>query len=248
MRIHARLMSRDRVTRRFGALTALNDVTLDILPDEILGIAGPNGAGRSTLLNVCTGALAATSGRVLVGGRNVAGLRLHAFCRLGVARTFQIPQVFSSMSVRENVSTGARFRLVGKGGGGGAEAAADAALKATGLALQAGQPASTADLLTRKRIMLAAAIATRPQLLFMDEPLGGLNADEVAGFAGLIRRLQATLRITFVVLEHKIRALSQLSNRILILHFGAVLALDAPAKVLASERVIEISLGRRNLA
>lgn len=244
----APLMSLDRVSRRFGALTALDEVTLDILPDEILGIAGPNGAGKSTLLNVCTGALAPSSGRVLVGGRDVGGQRPYGFCRLGVARTFQIPQVFSSMSVGDNVATGARFGLADKGEGGDVAASTDEALELTGLAPLSGRPASKADLLTRKRIMLAAAIATRPRLLFMDEPLGGLNAEEVASFAALIRRLHEQLRVTFVVVEHKIRALSSLSSRILILHFGAVLALDTPERVLANERVIEIYLGKRNLA
>lgn len=244
----AALMRLDAVSRRFGALMALSDVSLDIRPGEILGIAGPNGAGKTTLLNVCTGALAPSAGRVIVDGRDLAGRRPHIFCRAGVARTFQIPQVFHSMSVRDNVWTGARFGLADKAGTADLGGAVEEALAVTGLAADANLPVSRADLLTRKRVMLAAALATRPKLLFMDEPFGGLNAEEVDQFAGLVRDLYAKLDITFVVVEHKIRALSAISQRMLILNFGSVLILDTPERVLKDENVIRIYLGKRNLA
>ena len=246
--VAAPLMRLDAVGRRFGALKALSDVTFDIRPNEILGIAGPNGAGKTTLLNVCTGALAPSSGRVLVEGRDLGGRRPHIFCRAGVARTFQIPQVFHSMSVRDNVWTGARFGLADKAGSADLGESVDAALAITGLSGDADRPVSSADLLTRKRIMLAAALATGPKLLFMDEPFGGLNAEEVDSFAALVKDLYTKLGITFVVVEHKIRALSALSQRMLILNFGSVLILDTPARVLADENVIRIYLGKRNLA
>lgn len=242
------LMRLEGVSRRFGALMALTDVCLDIASGEILGIAGPNGAGKTTLLNVCTGLLAPSSGSVLVEGRDLAGQRPHVFCRAGVARTFQIPQVFGSMTVRDNVVTGARFGLADKGGGGSMDEAIEAALSATGLSGLADQPVTKADLLTRKRVMLAAALATKPKLLFMDEPFGGLNAGEVDTFAALVRDLHESLGTTFVVVEHKIRALAQLSHRMLILNFGQVLVLDTPERVLADENVIRIYLGKRNLA
>jgi len=185
---------------------------------------------------------------VLVEGRDLGGRRPHIFCRAGVARTFQIPQVFHSMSVRDNVWTGARFGLADKAGSADLGESVDAALAITGLSGDADRPVSSADLLTRKRIMLAAALATGPKLLFMDEPFGGLNAEEVDSFAALVKGLYTKLCMTFVVVEHKIRALSALSQRMLILNFGSVLMLDTPARVLADENVIRIYLGKRNLA
>jgi branched-chain amino acid transport system ATP-binding protein len=244
----ASLMHLGAVSRRFGSLMALSDVTLDILPGEILGIAGPNGAGKTTLLNVCTGALAPSSGEVLVAGRQLAGRRPHTFCRAGVARTFQIPHVFGSMTIRDNIWTGARFGLALKGGAVDPGEAVAEALSITNLTSIADQPVAKAGLLIRKRVMLAASLATRPRLLFMDEPFGGLNAEEVESFAGLVRDLHRRLGITFVIVEHKIRALSALSQRMLILNFGSVLSLDTPERVLKDERVIRIYLGKRNLA
>jgi branched-chain amino acid transport system ATP-binding protein len=242
------LMRLSGISRRFGALMALADVTLDILPGEILGIAGPNGAGKTTLLNVVTGALALSSGQVLVEGQSLGGRRPHVFCRAGVARTFQIPQVFGSMTVRDNVWTGARFGLADKEDSTRSDDVIDTALELTGLKDLAHRPVASAGLLIRKRVMLAAALATGPKLLFMDEPFGGLNTGEVETFAGLVRALHRQLGITFVVVEHKIRALAALSNRILILNFGQVLILDTPERVLNNPDVIRIYLGKRNLA
>ena len=241
-------MRLEAVSRRFGTLMALSNVSLDVLAGEILGIAGPNGAGKTTLLNVCTGLIAPTSGRVLVEGQGLGGRRPHVFCRAGVARTFQIPQVFGSMTVRDNVSTGARFGLADKGTGDDMSAAIEDALGTTGLTPMADRAVARADLLTRKRVMLAAALATRPKLLFMDEPFGGLNASEVDTFAALVRDLHRQLDLTIVIVEHKVRALARLSHRMLILNFGQVLMLDTPERVLADENVIRIYLGKRNLA
>jgi len=241
------IMSLDHVSPRFGVPKALDDLSLDIRSGEILGIAGPNGAGKTTLLNVCTGAMPPSAGTLTFESHAVADLPAHRCCRLGIARTFQIPQIFSSMSVEENVATGAMF---------GARAPAAEALEAkvsdvltiTGLIGQRREPASRADLLTRKRIMLAAALATEPKLIFLDEPLAGLNAEEVDIFVGLFRRLHTALDLTLVVVEHKVRALASLSDRILILNSGSLLCLDRPDSVLRDARVIDIYLGARNLA
>jgi branched-chain amino acid transport system ATP-binding protein len=241
------IMSLDHVGRHFGALKALDDLTFDIRQGEILGIAGPNGAGKTTLLNVCTGAMTPSAGTLTFDGEAVAGLPAHRCCRLGIARTFQIPQIFSSMSVEDNVATGAMFAARAP-----AASALDArvsdVLTITGLIGQRHEPASRADLLTRKRIMLAAALATHPKLIFLDEPLAGLNAEEVDIFVGLFRRLHAALDLTLVVVEHKVRALASLSDRILILNAGSLLCLDRPDAVLRDARVIDIYLGARNFA
>ncbi len=240
-------MSLNDVVRRFGALRALDGVTFDIMQGEMLGVAGPNGAGKTTLLNVCTGVLPATSGHITFDGQAIRGMPPNQCCQLGIARTFQIPQIFSSMTVRENVATGAEFGI-GQGGGGNIEAHVSDVIDLVGLTPQQSNSVTDADLLTRKRIMLAAALATRPKLLFLDEPLSGLNADEVDSFVALFQRLHAALDLTFVIVEHKVRALADLSERILILNFGSVLMIDTPERVLSDERVIDVYLGTRNLA
>ena len=242
------ILAVEHVSRRFGSLMALNGLSFEIARGEILGIAGPNGAGKSTLLNVCTGVVPPSAGRVVFEGHTVSGLAAHRFCRIGIARTFQIPHIFSSMTVEENVLTGAMF--------GNATQLSEAALSGrlrdvieiTGLARQRRQQASLADLITRKRIMIAAALATDPKLLFLDEPLSGLNAEEVEIFVALFRHLHAALGLTLVVVEHKVRALAALSHRILILNAGTRLCLDRPEAVLSEPRVIDIYLGSRNLA
>jgi branched-chain amino acid transport system ATP-binding protein len=242
------IMSLERVSRRFGALKALDDLSFDIRDGEILGIAGPNGAGKTTLLNICTGVLTPSTGSLTFQDQAVAGLPAHRCCGLGIARTFQIPQIFSSMTVEDNVSTGAMFGSGKLAGDAAIKAKVSEALEITGLSRQRTQPASRADLLTRKCIMLAAALATQPKLIFLDEPLSGLNAEEVEIFVGLFRRLHAALRLTLVVVEHKVRALAALSDRILILDAGSLLYLDRPEAVLRDARVIDIYLGTRNFA
>lgn len=242
------ILAVEHVSRRFGSLLALNDLSFEIARGEILGIAGPNGAGKSTLLNVCTGVVPPSSGRVVFEGETVSGLPAHRFCRIGIARTFQIPQIFSSMTVEENVLTGAMFGNAKHMDDQRIRACLDDVLEITGLARQRHQSASLADLITRKRIMIAAALATGPRLLFLDEPLAGLNAEEVEIFVGLFRHLHAELGLTLVVVEHKVRALAALSRRILILNAGALLCLDTPDAVLREPRVIDIYLGSRNLA
>lgn len=240
------VMSLERVSRSFGMLKALDDLSFDIRDGEILGIAGPNGAGKTTLLNVCTGVLPPSSGTLTFEGHGVAGLPPHRCCHLGIARTFQIPQVFSSMTIEDNVATGAIFGTGAQVADAGTQVSE--VLEIVGLAGQRHQPASRADLLTRKRIMLAAALATRPKLVFLDEPLSGLNTEEVDVFVGLFHRLHAALKLTLVVVEHKVRALADLSDRILILNAGSLLCLDRPEVVLRDARVIDIYLGSRNLA
>ena len=242
------IMTVEHVSRRFGSLLALNNLSFEIRQGEILGIAGPNGAGKSTLLNVCTGVVPPSEGRVSFEGMSVTGIPPHRFCQIGIARTFQIPQIFSSLTVEENVSTGAMFghpkRLSDYEFG---KVLGDA-LEITGLTKQRRQPASQVDLLTRKRIMLAAALATNPRLVFLDEPLSGLNHEEVELFVDLFRHLHAKLGLTLVVVEHKVRALAALSHRILILNAGTKLCLDTPEAVLRHPGVIDVYLGSRNFA
>lgn len=238
------ILSLQEVVKRFGQLIALNNLSFEVLDGEIFGIAGPNGAGKSTLLNVVTGLIAPNRGTIEFAGEAIGGQPPHRICHHGIARTFQIPQVFSSMSIRDNVSIGATFGLACKPDGGLSEVQqVDEILSLTGLTSKQDVPAGKIDLLSRKMTMLSAALATRPKLVFMDEPLAGFTRKEIARFADLILALHRDLRITFVLVEHKIRALTRLSDRIMIVHQGRRIALDQPEAVLSDPQVIEVYLG-----
>ena len=240
------ILNLDGIVKRFGKLVALNHLSFGVRNGEVLGIAGPNGAGKSTALAVCTGQLAPDAGTIMFDGHALAGRQPHQFCHAGIARTFQIPQVFSSMTVRENIEVGLEFGGCGKR----SEPAqsADAILKLTDLLDSAEQPAASVDLITRKRIMLAAALATSPKLLFMDEPLAGLNEAEIDVFADLIKRVNAELGIAIVLVEHKVRTLAMLSSRIMILNFGQVVRLDVPDAIMSDPEIIELYLGKSHAA
>jgi branched-chain amino acid transport system ATP-binding protein len=233
----------DNVSKRFGALNVLTDVNLNVSRGEILGIAGPNGAGKSTLLNVCTGLLRPDHGEITFAGRCLKRAPQHRLCHLGIARTFQIPQVFESLSVFENVETGVLFGKRKRPTDEIRRARVREILDLLGIADKKDACAASVDLLTRKMIMLGAALATSPQIIFMDEPFGGLNKREIDTYVALIDKIKIALALGFVIVEHKIRALSQLSDRILILNFGSVLCCDFPDQVLRDKRVIDVYLG-----
>lgn len=230
----------ERITKRFGALLALNDLSFELRRNEIFGIAGPNGAGKSTLLNVCSGVLKPTFGKIVFEGKNVGGLAPYKMCHKGIGRTFQIPQGFSSLSIQENVEIGMTFGDTSSGTG---KEFIEELLENTGLKNHRDEQAGKVDLITRKMTMLAAVLATKPKIVFMDEPLAGLNADEIQVFADLISQLHERAQVTFVIVEHKIRALSKLSGRLMIIHFGKCICLDVPEAVVKDEYVREVYLG-----
>lgn len=238
------ILSVQNVTKTFGTLAAVANLSFDVERGEIFGIAGPNGAGKSTLLNVCTGMLPLDSGEIFFDGDRVDGYRPHRLCHSGLARTFQIPKIFTSMSIHDNVATGAMFGIGRQRQDGRAKKElVEDILDMTGLAPKRDMQAGKVDLLTRKMTMLAAALATRPKLVFMDEPLAGLTSDEIDHMVDLILRLKQKLNITIMLIEHKVRALSELSDRIMITHQGQRICLDVPAKVLRDELVVEVYLG-----
>jgi branched-chain amino acid transport system ATP-binding protein len=235
--------------KAFGAVTALNDLSFEVDKGEIFGIAGPNGAGKTTLLNVCTGVLAPTSGRIFLEGARIDGLEPYTLCHKGLARTFQIPRLFDSMTVYDNVATGAIFGEGNKSRDGRTmKQLVGDTLELTGLMSLSDRPIASASLLTRKMTMLAAALATRPKLIFMDEPLAGLVAEEIDHFVELIAKLHDALRIDFIVIEHKVRALTRLCDRIMIMHYGSRICLDTPLKALRDKQVVEVYLGAEYFA
>jgi len=237
-------MSLENVTMQFGPFRALTDMSFHIDRGEILGVAGPNGAGKSTLMNVCTGGLRASSGQVIFNGRDVTRLKRHARCGLGIAQTFQIPTLLSSLTVGENLLAGQIFGAEARGEPTGISM--DEILFLTQLENSLQMDAAQADLLTRKRIMLGAALATGPEIIFMDEPLGGLNAQEIVEFLQVIRHVREELGITIVMVEHKTRALAEIADRVLIINFGEFVMLDTPQVVLNDDHVVEIYLGKKH--
>jgi len=230
------------VCKNYGGLRAVVDVSFAVVPGDILGIMGPNGAGKTTLFDVITGHTATTSGDVLLDGRSIVQDKVHARCAAGLARTFQQPVVALSLSVLENLYLAASFRRERHGGREGDLAEAERWLTFVGLEDKAGAQAGPLGLFVKKRLMLATALATNPRVLLLDEPFGGLNPQEIDRVMGLIRQVRAE-GMAVVVIEHVMRALTSLADRVLVMHHGATFFEGTPEEMLADERVIEVYLG-----
>lgn len=234
----------DGVTRYFGGLPALQDVTFRIERGEIFGLIGPNGAGKSTLLSVISGTIRPSHGRVLFHGRDITGSKPHAICRLGIARVLQTPQPFLSMTVHENLAVGALFGGADRGGGGSVADRVGTIVDLFGLRDRSSVRVGHLNLQEKKLVEMGRALATRPEVLLLDEPMSGLNPTEIDGSMGLIRRIRDELGITVVWIEHVMRAIMGVAERVMVLNYGQVIALGAAADVAKDERVIEAYLGR----
>jgi branched-chain amino acid transport system ATP-binding protein len=234
------------VGKAYGGLQAVDNLSFDVSAGETFAIIGPNGAGKTTLFDTISGITPATSGVIRFAGRDIQRLRPHEICWLGLARTFQTTVAFDSQNVLTNVLIGGAFRggrpgLAGLRFDAGATAAALEALTLCGLEGQA-TPVRQLSVLARKRLMLATALATRPSLLLLDEPVGGLNASERGTMIELIARI-ARSGVTVVMIEHVMKAVQALASRMLVLHHGQKIAEGPPATVLRDERVVDVYLG-----
>ena len=241
------LLSCQQVSKHFGALAAVNDLSFEVFPGEILGIGGPNGAGKTTLFEVLSGLNPATSGRVVLDGRDITHLSPEAICHVGIARTFQLNASFEGLSIRDNVRVAAYFgrdnrRFPGLRLGRDTEAHTDTALAAVGLTGRDDEMAGSLPVLDRKLLMLAGAIASRPRLLLMDEPVGGLNAAEIDHMMEAVRRIADT-GVTIILIEHVMRFLVKLSDRVLIMHHGEAIYLGAPEGLVKDRTVVDVYLG-----
>lgn len=232
------------VTQRFGGLVANSDVSITIRRGEILGLIGPNGAGKSTLFGAIAGARVPTSGSILFEGRDITRLPAAERCRLGIARTFQVPRSFDSMSVVENVMIGAFVRHANATR---ARAAAFETLDFVGLAGRAEVSAGQLTPPEKRRLEVARAIATEPKLLLLDEVLTGLTPSEARLGVELVRKVQAR-GITVVMVEHVMEIVMQLVERAIVLNLGQLLAEGPPAGIVRNEAVIAAYLGDRHRA
>lgn len=235
------ILEGEDVTRYFGGLAAVSHVDFGVDQGEIVGLIGPNGAGKTTLFNLISGALVPQSGSVKFKAENIAGLKPHRICRMGMARTFQSVRVFANMPVLQNALLGALF---GKPNSTTADALREATelLDFVGLSAAMATPARDLTLVNQKRLEVARALATKPELLLLDELMAGLNATEVAQAMELVTRIRGR-GITIFMIEHVMKAIMNVCDRIMVLHHGEKIAEGTPQEIATSKTVVEVYLG-----
>jgi len=228
------------VSKSYGALKVTDSISLSVNKGETLGILGPNGAGKTTLFNLISGDVAVDTGRVVYDGQDVTAMPSHLRCRRGIGRSYQVPQPFGNMSVFENLVTAASF-----GGGQTERAAWDTAvhvLEQTGLMPQANKAAGSLTLLNRKRLELARALATGPELLLLDEIAGGLTEHEARELVEELQRIKAS-GVTMIWIEHVVHALLSVADRLFVINFGQQLAEGKPHDVMNDPEVQRVYMG-----
>ena len=237
-----RILEGADVTKHFGGLAAVSHVDFHVDQGEIAGLIGPNGAGKTTLFNLISAALVPKPGVIRFKGEKITGLKPHRICRMGLARTFQSVKVFANMPVLENVLLGSLF------GTSTGMSSADAVREATGLLEFVGLPAMRATpakdltLANQKRLEVARALATKPELLLLDELMAGLNPTETAEAMELVTRIRDN-GITVFMIEHVMKAIMSVCDRIIVLHHGEKIAEGTPEEIATSKTVIEVYLG-----
>ncbi len=240
------LLSIQGVTKRFGGLQALTNVTLDLPEGQILGLIGPNGAGKTTLFNAINGVYPPEEGRVIFRDKDVTHAKTYQHARMGMARTHQIVQPLNELTVRENVIVGACF---GRENHSLRHAAgiAEEVLNFLGLQDRVDQMAGSLNVGQKKRLEMARALAARPYLLLLDEVLAGLNSSEIGGMVETVKKIRER-GITIIMIEHVMKAVMNVSDRIMVLDYGQQIAEGTPEEISSNEKVIEAYLGDPKLA
>jgi branched-chain amino acid transport system ATP-binding protein len=233
------MLQLENVTVRFGGLTAVNDVTLSIGTGDVVGLVGANGAGKTTLFNAISGLVRPTGGKILFDGRDVLRAPMYQRARMGIGRTFQIPQPMHELTVRQNLMVAQRF-----GTGSINQARIDEILDFTGLAAKAERDAATGLALTElKALEVAKALSTDPKLLLLDEVLAGLETTGKRHFMNMLKQLHQKFAVGIVIIEHDIETISNLCQRVAVLNFGQLIAQGTPADVFSNPAVIKSYTG-----
>jgi branched-chain amino acid transport system ATP-binding protein len=232
----------EHVTKSFGGLVAVNDVSCTVEKGKITGLIGPNGSGKTTLFNLVTGFIRPTSGNVRFEGRDITGIPPQTICRTGIARTFQLNKPFSTMTVLENVMVGRIYGNDSARNLKAAKAGSEEFLVAVGLQDKRNVPAGELGMVGRRRLEVARALATKPKILFLDEMMAGLNLREIEDAMALIQGLQAS-GITMMIVEHIMKALLKLSDHIIVLNAGRKIAEGTPREIICNAQVVKAYLG-----
>ena len=232
------MLEAKHLTKKFGELVAVNDLSFTVENGQVFGIAGPNGAGKSTLYNLITG-FYSFEGKIEFDGRNISGMPPYRIAKAGIARTFQIPQTFPSLSVQKSISVGSRFGAVD----GLDPAHVDEVIRFVDLEKERLRKTGNLNLLSKKKLMIGAALATKPKILMLDEPMAGCNATEIRSLMDLIVKINQDLGITIIIIEHFMKVLTELTESLLIIESGSMICLGEPGQVVNDPRVIECYLG-----
>jgi branched-chain amino acid transport system ATP-binding protein len=235
------LLKISALRKDFGGLRAVSDLSFELRKGEILGLIGPNGAGKTTVFNLITGFIPPTEGQVLLEGQSLIGLRPYAIVKKGIARTFQIVKPFRNLSVLENVTLATFLHEPSRSI---AETKAMVTLRRVALAEKHAVNASDLTLAEQKRLEIARALATDPKILFLDEPMGGLNPTEVESACALVQRIRQD-GITVILVEHHMKAIMAVSDRVIVLNYGVKIADGAPQDVVRNRDVISAYLGEQ---
>jgi len=230
------------VTKSFGELNAVNDLSFEVQKGQIFGIAGPNGAGKSTVFNLITG-FYNYEGKIEFNGLDITGMPPYRIAQIGIARTFQIPQIFPSLTVQKAISVGSRF-----GASGGLDLGyVDEMIRFVDLYQERFQGTGLLTLLGKKKLMIGASLATKPKILMLDEPMAGCNITEIRNLMKLIVKINQDLGITIIIIEHFMKVLTELTESLMIIESGRKILQDEPAICVNDPRVIECYLGDDNV-
>jgi branched-chain amino acid transport system ATP-binding protein len=236
------ILEGEGVTKHFGGLAAVSSVDFNVDEGEVVGLIGPNGAGKTTLFNLISGALVPKPGAIKFKAENITGLKPYRICKMGVARTFQSVKVFANMPVLENVLLGSLFGTSNSMSSADAAREAMESLEFVGLSAVRATPAKDLTLANQKRLEVARALATKPELLLLDELMAGLNPTETAEAMELVTRIRDQ-GITVFMIEHVMKAIMSVCNRIMVLHHGKKIAEGTPQEIATSRTVVEVYLG-----